>query len=299
MEVGTGITRMVLLHPRHLALLGMMLLLGACGAEQTPQAVAAAFWQAVIDNRPQAVVELSTLSDPVQYDGFARDWQGVRPSWGKVVIDGEEASILTELSGPVPEEESHLRFVTHLVYQNATWQVDYERTRKGLGASASLQQLFTKINRLGQSLAGHIETASRDFSTRMDSLVAQLRQQAPSFDAQAPGALAHHAETLRRHIEALIQSLEHSLQLPAERVSDGNRHRLHETLAELNTQHRALERPSLQVITDSGQAIARARRQLEVLDEPDLQEYKQQWQQWTQRFEAELQHLLDRLASKT
>jgi hypothetical protein len=169
------------LHLRVVVLICMALLLSACFGKKTPQEVTEAFWEAVIDNDAKSAVKYSTLTDVQEYDGFSRDWSGLRPVLGKIVIDGEEASIVTELTGSDEAGDVPVKLVTHLVRQDDKWKVDYVRTREELSGGV-LGNLLGGLNRLGKQITGKLSAASKDLRTRKEPFGKRQARAARSCD---------------------------------------------------------------------------------------------------------------------
>ncbi len=90
-------------------------ILAGCSKPETPQEVAAAFWQAMAENDAGDVMEYSTLSDTAAFDGYKRSWTDAVPSFGRVIIEDREATIVTRLPAEAGTEGERLELVTYLV----------------------------------------------------------------------------------------------------------------------------------------------------------------------------------------
>lgn len=284
--------------------IGLYLLLGllltACSKPETPQQVALAFWQAVIAGNGPAVVRYSTLADPQQFDAFERDWQGMLPSWGKIIIEGDEARIHTQMSRPDAASEQMLYFITYLVRRDEAWKVDYRATGKAVAASGAVADLVNSIGDMGRELSDKLEQAGEDLNAQMESLAAQFsqmaevyRQQAEAWQQQAEDALQEYAEILQQQLDELSRDLERTLQQNDEVITITDRQTLEDTVDRLDRSSRALEQPDIDAIAETGEVVVITRRELGSLDDTTFAGYRRQWQQWLDQMESILSRLLE------
>lgn len=265
-------------------------LLSGCLGENSPQDVTIAFWKSVITKDVEGAVEHSTLIDARSYDGFSRDWKGLQPTLGKVVIDGDEASVVTTLSHPGDTTDRPVDVVTYLVRQDDQWKVDSVRTGDEL--SGPLSTLFARLNRLGEALS---ERLQGDTAVEMDRLGAQLEQLSDTVGERAAETFDKYGEELRRSIDELAESVERALE--NERLSEQDRRVLREVVDNLNDGSDKLSRPTVRSIADGGRSVATARQQLETVDDRSIAPYQEQWQEWSERIEADLRRMVDELAA--
>ncbi|MEJ2143415.1 MAG: hypothetical protein P8Y24_13905, partial [Gammaproteobacteria bacterium] len=115
-----------------LALIGLLMTLSACFGPTTPQDVSRTFWEAVISDNAKDAVKYSTLTEIKYYDHFAISWKGFQPSFGKVIIDKQDASIVTEMANPANSGLEPRHFTTYLVMREGKWVVDYDRTNTAI-----------------------------------------------------------------------------------------------------------------------------------------------------------------------
>lgn len=278
---------------RALVLLCVLLLLSACITAKTPQEVTMAFWNGVVANQPDEAVEHSTLDDVRQYDAFSRDWSGYEPSLGRVVIDGAQASVVTTLARPGDTADRSVEVVTYLVRQDEAWKVDYARTEAAL--RGPFGSLFEQLDRLGKTLAGQFEAASGDLALEMERLGAELEQLSATVGQRAEETIDRYGEQLRQSIDELAESIGRALE--EERLSNQDRRTLREVRDDLNDDSDSLARPTAQAIADSGKDIAAARRQLDTIDDPAVEQYKTEWRQWEERIERDIRRMLDDLSA--
>lgn len=278
------------LRTRLVALFGFALLLSACAQEETPQDVTQAFWDAVVINDAKGAVKHSTLADAAQYDAFGRDWQGLTPSLGKIVIEGDRASVVTMLAGP--DESSRSQVETYLLRTDGEWKVDYARTGTQLGGGP-LGALFGHLENIGSSITEQLKAASDDFAVSMERMGQQLEEAANQVSEQASADIAKYGEHLRKSIDELAQSAQQALTEERKRLSADEQRVLEDVVASLSEGSEQLAQQTLQSIADGARALAAARQQLDAIDNEALQPYREQWRAWGERIEAETEKMLD------
>lgn len=279
---------MKMLSLRRLAVLCAVVLLSACFAPKTPQEVAQRFWESVINDDATGAVEYSTLVNAQDYDGFSRDWNGFHPVWGKVVIEGDQASIVAEFS----RADEKRSLVTYLVRQNDHWKVDYLRTGESLQGDP-LERLFGRLGELGRSLSAQFSSSSDELATEMERLGEQLREQSAIISQQAETQIREYSDSLRQSMEELADSVERALKERERSLSEQDRQALQEAAADLNAGSERLEASSMQALADGSKNAMRAQQRLEAVDEQAVGEsYKRQWREWREGVETELRQML-------
>ncbi|HEY0720478.1 MAG TPA: hypothetical protein VGE50_04420, partial [Gammaproteobacteria bacterium] len=255
------------------------------------------FWHAVISNDVDGAVKYSTLGEARDYDGFGRNWSGYRPSFGKIVIDGDEATVTTTLAKSTSGDES-VTFETILIRQEGEWRVDYARTDKEVN-SGPLGKLFGQIERLGKSLTAQFGTTSDELAKEMDRMGAQLAALSESIGTQATVIIEQHGAELRSTIEALAESVRRAIDEQQQRLSDKDRQLLQEVADDLEEDSEQLAEPTPQTLAESGKNIAVASQKLDAIDNEAIAPYQKQWRQWSEQFEAEMQKIVDELSAQT
>ncbi len=283
---------------RTAALLGSALLLAACSGPQSPQEVTKAFWGSVIDNDKQNAVEYSTLSDVAQYDGFSRDWHGLQPQWGRVVIDGDRASIATRFDDPKDTGAAQPReFATVLVRRDEHWKVDYARTSENI--RGPLADLFGRLNRLGEDLSRRLEAASNDTAAEMDRLSDRIERFSASASEQAADRLEQFGRALRQSLRDLAEFAQRALDERGDKLPEPDRRTLRGVVADLNSDSDRLSHPTLQSVAQSGRSAADAQRRLDALDADSVRAYKEQWREQGDRIEQELKKMVEALSAES
>ena len=283
-------------HHIYLVVLGIVALsLTACFAPKTPQETAQIFWEAVIDDDKKDVVAYSTLNDVQQYDGFAREWKNMQPEWGKVEIDEDEASIVTSFTDKTNPDAAKLKFVTYLVKQEDKWLVDYARTANGLSASAALGRLFDRFNKLGEEISSQLKNASNELGARLNSITEQLRELSSSLEQQLSANMQQFATELQKELDKLADSVERALKEQQGNMSDEEQRTLNQAVNELHEQEKELDKPSIESVAGSGQAVGNTWQKLNQLSDDKFKQYKQDWNRQADEIQQRLQKLLDEL----
>lgn len=287
---------MAKLHPRLVALLCLVLMLSACIGEKTPQEVAHSFWGSVISNDANGAVKYSTLTDVNQYDGFDRDWKGLTPTWGRIVIEGEQASIVSRFSDTENPAHDGLTFATFLVRQDDEWKVDYARTGKELRGGA-LGQLFGQLKRIGESLSSQFNATSDDLGVKMERLGEELEELSGSLGEQASESIEKYSEGLRRSIDELAESARRALKEHEKQLSEEDRRALQEVVADLDQNSDQLSEPSFQSIAHSRETVTAAQQQLNAIESENIGSFKRQWKEWGGEYEADVRKILGELSA--
>jgi methyl-accepting chemotaxis protein len=267
-------------------------LLTACGGPQSPQEVSRAFWLAVVEQDAGEANEYSTLIEDAGFDGYQRDWQGVEVEWGRVVIDGNQATVDTTFQG-LSGRERPLETTTYLVQKDEQWLVDYYRTGEALNDGPLWGDVVSQLEALGKDLQSQLTRHSNDLAREFEALREELSQQASEAGESFSGMVDDYGQMLRQHIEQLSDSLREALKNNPE-ASVEDRQLLNEAVIRLEEQSDELEQPDVQSVTESTRVALATQLQLGDLGE-EFSGYKAQWQQRLADMERELAEFVDQL----
>jgi hypothetical protein len=117
-------------YHRFTSLFFATLILSGCFSPKSPQDVTREFWEAVITQNVDNVIEYSTLVDTSSYDSFNKNWDDYQLILGKIVIDANQANIETKFSKIDNNNENQRNLNTYLIKQDGEWKVDYVHTAK-------------------------------------------------------------------------------------------------------------------------------------------------------------------------
>jgi hypothetical protein len=274
----------------------LALLLSACGKPESPQEVSLAFWQSVINSDVAGVVNYSTLGNEKGYDAFSRDWTGMIPSWGKVIIEEHEARVHTHISTPDAAQSEMLYFVTYLVKQGDVWKVDFDKTESVVLASSAVSDFVNRIATIGNEISQQFEDASKTVTSELESLNEQLLQLTESLGNQASKAVEEYSGIMQGHMKALATSIEKAIQEQEENIEPSDRKLMEDTVKELNQSSKKLAQPDMNSIAETGEVIVITRKNLDKIDEGTFKDYQTQWQDWIDSVNVDLVNLYNELS---
>ena len=278
--------------------LALAILLSACSKPQTPLEVSQVFWQAVIEGNVADVVNYSTLASESGYEAFSRDWTGMLPSWGKIIIEEHEARVHTHVSKPDAAQSEMLYFVTYLVRQDDQWKVDYDKTEKVVLASSAVSDFVNQITTIGNEISQQFEEASKMVTAELESLNNQLIQLTENLGDQAASAVEKYSEIMRQHLDALASSIENAIKEQDSSINPADRKMMEETVTELGKSSKKLAQPDMNSITETGEVIIITRKNLETIDAGTFQKYQDQWQQWINEVNVDLVNLFNEISAE-
>ena len=197
----------------------LLVVFAGCTKPETPQQVATEFWQAMAEGNTKRAVELCTLTGTSALDGFDRDWLNTLPDFGRVVIDADQATIVTHLPGDVgvkdAEAGARREITTFLVRVNDQWLVDYQRTREAVTEPSALSGLKNDISKLREQLEGAVGRSREQISEQLDRLTREFENYSEETGKKAEEIL----ESFSRSLEDLRKRIEKSLE-DAEEVKE-------------------------------------------------------------------------------
>lgn len=191
--------------------IGLAVLLSACSGPETPQQVTETFWEAAIHDDTSDIVRYSTLAREEDYDAFSTDWRNYRPQWGRVVIDGDQASVVSRLIGTEDAGPRRRKFTTYLVLQDGEWLVDYERTAMSINGGV-FGDLLKKFDLFSRDLSLQLDEKASDAGTQMEQMLEELESAGKDLGEQANEALEIYSEELQRAMEEVDESLQRALE---------------------------------------------------------------------------------------
>lgn len=262
---------------RWLALAVGLLVLAGCSKPETPQEVAAAFWQAMAENDVGDVVELSTLTSEAAFDAYRRDWTNAVPSFGRVVIEEREATIVTRLPTEEGTEGERLELVTYLVSTAEGWLVDYQRTGDAILNPSPFSGLMGQLNSLGEKLSSSFARSSEDLEARMNELSQDLEAYSDELRIRAESAMEDFAEALQEAMKDLEESLNDSLE-DNDQAPQEDRVILEQASRDLDQKAEALDEPTAEHLAEATRAVAEAGENLSRLSSETWAQYRDQWE---------------------
>ena len=279
-------------------LLVLALMLSACNKPTTPQEVSLAFWQSVINEDVAGVVKYSTLGSEQGYDAFSREWKGMIPSWGKIIIEEREARVHTHMSTPDAAKSEMLYFVTYLVKQGEEWKVDYEQTEKVVKASSAVADFVNRITTIGDDISQQLEEAGKTITSELEAWNNQLIELTESLGNQASLAVEEYSEIMRRHLDELAGSIENAIQEQEKAIDPADKEIMEETVKELNQSSKKLAQPDMNSIAETGEVIIITRKNLDTINAETFKDYQGQWQEWIDKVNIDLMNLFNEISAE-
>lgn len=260
------------------ALLSLVVaVVAGCSKPETPQEVAAEFWQAMAEDDADAVADLSTLADPSVFDGYGRDWFETVPDFGRVVIEERKATIVTRLPSEDGATGERREVVTYLVELNGDWLVDYDRTGKAIMSPSPLDGLMGEINKLGERLSATFSRSSDDLASQMDAMAREFEAYSDEAARKAEQAMEDYGRALQEFMEELEKSVEEALE-ENQQAPARDRSALQQTAADLDQSSDRLNDPDFDAFADSSRALAEAGARFAQLSDESFRSYQKTWE---------------------
>lgn len=272
----------------------LVLILLSCSAPNTPQQVTQAFWQSVLENKSDGIVKYSTLTDSKQYDHFSKNWQNYQLSFGKVVIDGEDASVECKFSSTSEPGRDRV-FATHLVRRDEKWVVDYAKTNEDI-QGGPIGSLLGQITQAGKALSKQLGEEASHLDIKLKQMGEELEALTKSLESKAKPSVDKLAAELRKNLKALEQSIQRALKDKDRNWSEHDRNELTEISADLQKDNDSLANPSVSAIAASSKNVGEIQQRLNSIDEHISGEHKKRWVELSQEFEKKIQDIIDELA---
>ena len=170
---------------------GLLFLLSvtACQSTKTAEDITLAFWSAIAENNLELAEQYcSAQSKPLLSSSLHYNLQNTTLSYGKIVIDGNQATVET-LIIPANDEKKHT-FITFLLKEDNDWKVDYQRSRKNLENSQLFINLFKSLDTLSDTINKQLEhqlplieegikSFEQEFKQKIDDLENELKKTFP------------------------------------------------------------------------------------------------------------------------
>lgn len=272
-------------------------ILTGCFGPESPQEVTQEFWEAVITKDVDAVIKYSTLMNTKSYDAFNKKWDGYQPVIRKIIIDGNQAEVETELSTTTDTGKNHQKLSTYLVKQGHQWKVDYVRTANSIN-DGTLGNFLGQLDELGKKLSDTIKNSSDKFSVEMERLENELKILAKSTSDEANKILELHGNELKKSIKELAESIDRALKEHEEDLTEDDKKILIKASDDLNKNQQTLSDPTVSNINQSNRQLIQIQRKLDSISNGKITVYKKQWHDWQTGFERDMQYLLNDLSIK-
>ena len=256
--------------------------------------MAAAVWQAMAENDAGDVMEYSTLAESAAFDGYKRSWTDAVPSFGRVVIEDREATIVTRLPAEAGTEGERLELVTYLVRFQDQWLVDYDRTGEAILNPSPFSSIMGELSRLGDELSARFSSSSDDFEQQMEQLARDLEAYSEEIGREAEGAMEAFGKKLQEAMRELERSVEDALK-DSEPTPEEDRVILEQAARDLDRQADELNEPTMESIASASRTVAETGERFTRLSEETLNRHREEWQQSLAEMRADADEFIEQL----
>jgi len=253
------------LNQRFISLFLTTFFLTGCFGPESPQDVARKFWESVITHNVDDAIKHSTLVEAKSYDAFNKKWDGYQPVMGKIVINGNQAEVETELSQINDTGKNQQKLNTYLVKQDGQWKVDYVRTAESIDGGA-LGHFLGQLDEMSKKLSDTLKDSSDKFRVEMLRLENELKTLAKSAGDEANKILEQYGTELKKSIEELAESIDRALKEHDDDLSEDDKQTLLKVSDDLNKSQQTLSEPSASNINQSGHHMIQVQQQLDKIN---------------------------------
>lgn len=206
----------------------LFVVFAGCSKPDTPQQVATEFWQAMVKGDAGNIADFSTLADTSAAEDINPNWLTTLPEFGRVVIEGDQATIQTILATPDPSGDAKAdvrrEITTYLVQVDDQWLVDYQRTGQAITSRSPFSGLKNEFDRLRDQFDDAVGRSSEKISEQMDRLIKDFGAYSEETGKKAEEALENFGnslENLRQQLKESMEEAEKNRQ-KSEEPSDGS-----------------------------------------------------------------------------
>lgn len=159
----------------YLAPLSIMFIPG-CYTNKPPQEVAQYFWDAMKVQDIEGARKHSTMETRNLMTAPDEQLRDVNVKFGKILIDGNTATIETIVHMQRNGTETTLPSQTILKREDGEWRVDYQQTKKGLEGSDSPADIAEDVQKLGQKISNHMDKALDEVKQKIPEYTEQVKK---------------------------------------------------------------------------------------------------------------------------
>lgn len=180
-------------------------ILTSCTSPMTPLQVSEKFWLGIKKKNHTLITEYSVPGSTIEVDDAEQLPDITQATFGKIIIDKNNAEIETELTIFLDNKISKISVKTILSKENNEWKVNYEQTMLPFMVNQQMSELFGGIQELTDGFADEIEESVEEFKKKaipeiklkLEQAEQQLRQKLPE---------------LKNMIDQFLQDLEKSIE---------------------------------------------------------------------------------------
>lgn len=268
-----------------------IMVLTACTAPKTPQEVTQAFWKAVIEGDAEDAAQYSTLAHSDHFDGFKVEWKNYHPTWGKVIIDGDEAMVESTFESPANSGLENRSFTTYLTRREEVWLVDYDRTAASMTGGA-FGDLLDTFDQFGRSLSQQFNETKEEAQIQLDALLKKLEEAQVELSNKGLKTLEEYTKHLRSTLQELEQSIQKALEENKAKLPKKDQQTLKSAASDLQDSQNSLNDNSLDSAIANTQNLLVTFEEISSIDDESLAEYKKQWERLIEQYSKEWEQAL-------
>ncbi len=159
--------------------IGLLLLFSitACESEITAEETTLLFWSAIAKNNLELAKKYCTTQS-LPLPSEQHDFQNTTFDYGKIVIDGNHATVETKISPPSNNKSS---FSTFLLEEDNRWQVDYQRSISDFYGNQLFKEFLKQLNTLGEDINKKLEQQLPIIEKEIELFGQELKQKIDDF----------------------------------------------------------------------------------------------------------------------
>lgn len=166
--------------------LSCLLSLSGCVSKKTPTETTQAFWSAMAKNNVESAKEYCSSQSQTQFSANNALFKKSTLTYGKIIIDGNQASVDAKIIPPFNQRSS---ITTFLIKESDIWKVDCQRSTTELKSNFLVEDFFKNLNDLGQSLNKQLEQQLPLIEKEIGSFTQELEKQLKNFESELKKSL--------------------------------------------------------------------------------------------------------------
>jgi hypothetical protein len=156
----------------------IVLICNACETVKTPSETALIFWKTLAENELSKAKTYCTSASQTTLDSSLISFNKSTFDFGKIIIDGNHATVETLITPPINQKSS---FSTFLIQQDKHWKIECQKSIQSLSAN-TLNNFFNNLNALGKDLSKQLEQQLPKIEKELNTFGKELQYQVDEFN---------------------------------------------------------------------------------------------------------------------
>ncbi|OQY99490.1 MAG: hypothetical protein B6D35_09090 [Candidatus Brocadia sp. UTAMX2] len=174
-----------------------------CRGNKSPQEVAQYFWNAMKVQDVESCRKYATAKTRALIDPSGERFKNAVVTFGKIVIDGDLATIDTTARLSGHGAETSLPFQTILKKEDGEWRVDYVQTKETIREDNSFSEITKNLRDLGGKLSERVNEALGEMKQKMPEYEEKIKKLGDVASKKMDEALERCAAEIKKGIEKL------------------------------------------------------------------------------------------------